>query len=105
MNRREYLLTVFMEECAEVAQRAAKMLRFGDTEVEPGQTANNAERLRHEFIHAVTMYSFLEEEGITISINEESFKQASIDKVERVLHFMSYSEQQGMLEPGWRKET
>ena len=42
------LLTILMEECAEVQQRASKMLRFGVNEVQPGQAATNAERLSAE---------------------------------------------------------
>lgn len=43
------LLEILIEECAEVQQRATKMLRFGVEEVQPGQDLNNAERLSLEF--------------------------------------------------------
>jgi NTP pyrophosphatase (non-canonical NTP hydrolase) len=42
------LLTVLMEECAEVTQRASKALRFGLAEVQPGQPDSNAERIADE---------------------------------------------------------
>lgn len=42
------LLTILIEECMEVAQRATKMLRFGVNEVQPGQDLDNAERLSVE---------------------------------------------------------
>jgi hypothetical protein len=42
------LLTILIEECAEVAQRATKMLRFGVHEVQPGQPDDNAKRLSLE---------------------------------------------------------
>jgi len=42
------IITIAIEECAEVAQRATKMLRFGVLEVQPGQRYTNAERLGEE---------------------------------------------------------
>jgi hypothetical protein len=42
------LLTILIEECAEVAQRATKMLRFGVNEVQPGQELTNRARLSDE---------------------------------------------------------
>lgn len=42
------LLTILIEEAAEVQQRATKMLRFGIHEVQPGQHLTNAERLSDE---------------------------------------------------------
>jgi len=42
------LLTILIEEAAEVQQRATKMLRFGVDEVQPGQPYTNAERLGME---------------------------------------------------------
>jgi hypothetical protein len=37
MNRQEHLFTIVGEEGGEVAQRASKVVRFGLTEVQPGQ--------------------------------------------------------------------
>jgi hypothetical protein len=42
------LLTVLIEELAEAAQRATKLLRFGRDEIQPGQLLTNAERLANE---------------------------------------------------------
>lgn len=42
------LLIILMEECAEVTQRASKMLRFGIDEVQPGHRLTNAQRLAQE---------------------------------------------------------
>lgn len=42
------LLEILIEECAEVQQRATKMLRFGVNEVQPGQPDNNSRRLALE---------------------------------------------------------
>lgn len=46
MNRTEYLLTVVAEECAEIAQRAAKAARFGMDQVQNHPT-ENPDRLRN----------------------------------------------------------
>ncbi len=42
------LLTILIEEAAEVQQRATKALRFGIEEVQPGQLLSNAQRLALE---------------------------------------------------------
>lgn len=40
MNETEYLLTVVAEECAEIAQRAAKAARFGLEQIQDSPTEN-----------------------------------------------------------------
>jgi hypothetical protein len=42
------LLTILIEECAEVQQRATKALRFGLSEIQPGQLFTNKFRLGGE---------------------------------------------------------
>lgn len=42
------LLTILVEECAEVQQRATKALRFGIGEIQPRQEHTNSERLAAE---------------------------------------------------------
>jgi len=42
------LLTILVEECAEVQQRATKAMRFGIDERQPGQDLTNSERLAAE---------------------------------------------------------
>lgn len=42
------ILVILIEECAEVQQRATKMIRFGRDDVEAGHPMNNAYRLSHE---------------------------------------------------------
>jgi len=42
------LLVILIEECAEVIQRATKVLRFGIDEIQPGQEFDNTQRLSHE---------------------------------------------------------
>jgi hypothetical protein len=42
------ILIILMEECAEIIQRASKLLRFGATEIQPGQSLTNTQRLARE---------------------------------------------------------
>lgn len=42
------LLELIAEECAEVVQRATKIMRFGPTEVQPGQELSNVARISRE---------------------------------------------------------
>ena len=42
------LLTILIEECAEVQQRATKVLRFGVDEIQPEQPHDNTQRLSVE---------------------------------------------------------
>ena len=53
MNTQEHLLTVVMEECAELAQRCSKALRFGMNEKQPEQRYTNAERIKEEYIDLI----------------------------------------------------
>ncbi|MBX5130755.1 hypothetical protein HJB53_30155 [Rhizobium lentis] len=94
MNKREYLLTKFIEECLEAAQRATKILTFGADEVQPGQPFNNTERLNHEYNDLLASVELLAEDaGI------ELFRDVSliVRKREKVEKFMEYSRQQGCL--------
>ena len=47
-ERQREILTIIIEEAAEVQQRATKALRFGLDEKQPGQNFDNAQRLAQE---------------------------------------------------------
>lgn len=90
MNRKEYLLLCLAEECAEVAQRVSKALRFTAEEVQPGNTYNNAERITKELVdlHAVT--EMLVAEGV---LTNPYIENADIEqKKQKVELYMKYSE-------------
>lgn len=59
MTRDEHLLVIFAEECAEVAQRVSKALRFGLTEIEPGQKLTNAQRIVSEMNDLTAVYNMI----------------------------------------------
>lgn len=58
------LLVILMEECAEVQQRASKILRFGAAETEPGQLLDNICRLSLEIGHLECMIDKLTDRGL-----------------------------------------
>lgn len=96
MNREEHLLTCLAEECAEVAQRVSKALRFGLAEVQPGQPHNNAERIRDELCDLVAVAFILEREGL---IPHTGMGRTTADsKLEKIEHFMVISRERGVLQ-------
>jgi hypothetical protein len=62
------LLTILIEECAEVQKRATKLLRFGRDEIQPGLTRTNAYRLAEEIGDLRTMLTLAEEAGLSPTI-------------------------------------
>ena len=96
MNRTEHLLTTLGEEGVEVAQRCTKALRFGLTEVQPGQDLNNAQRIRGEFIDLLAVMRMLVEEGAIEPVTDADLPamEAKRQKVEK---FLDYSRAMGTL--------
>lgn len=94
MTRHEHLLTILAEECAEVAQRVSKALRFGPLEVQPGQDKTNAERIVDELIDLKAVWQLLGGRfggGVVlpkVAADEERRRiEAKAAKVERYLAF------------------
>lgn len=89
MNRHEHLLTILAEECAEVAQRASKALRFGMEEIQKDQPLTNAQRITQEFTDLVAVYGMLDLPApLPCDI---------VAKQERVEKYLKYSHEQGTL--------
>lgn len=90
MTREQLLLTSLAEECAEVAQRCTKAVRFGMDDAQHGYS-NNRERLVSELtdLHAVAeMLGLLQEiKGSAMSAKKE--------KVEK---YLRYSRELGVLD-------
>lgn len=95
MNRTEHLLSCLAEECAEVVQRASKALRFGLSEVQPGQEFTNQQRLWHELNDLAGVAELLIRDTGAGGLSRD-LVNAKKDKVEQ---FLSYSEQCGTLTP------
>ena len=98
MNRLEHLLTILVEECAEVQQASTKTLRFGLEEgrdLSAMEYGNNVQRLRHEINDVLAMVEMLESEGLNLSPDTALIarKQAKVEK------YLRYSIECGTLHP------
>ena len=77
------VLTILMEECAEVIQRASKAIRFGLSEVQPDQPYTNSERLAFEIGDVVTMIELCQEAemvSVYIPIRRKTVKREKLKK-------------------------
>jgi len=95
MTREEYLLILLAEECAEVAQRATKVLRFGMTDPagsEPGQPYNNRERLLGEVNDLLTIL------GMIFPDEEYVDKQYQYEKRMRIEKYLRLSQELGTVD-------
>ncbi len=89
MNETQHLLVILAEECAEVAHRASKAIRFGMAEVEPGMTLHNRGRIETELGDLMAVVELL---GLTV---RQDAKDAKLEKLKK---YMAYSRQIGTLE-------
>lgn len=104
MTRTEHLLAILAEECAEVAHRVGKALRFGLAEVQPGQDKTNAQRIMDEVNDFVAVYQMLA--GPVVSPTSplfrgdpDEFMAAVAAKQAKVEKFLEYSATCGTLDP------
>jgi NTP pyrophosphatase (non-canonical NTP hydrolase) len=67
------LLTILAEECCEVGQRVSKALRFGLSEVQPGQPLTNTERISEEVGDLIAVVETLTGRGI---LSKEDISEA-----------------------------
>jgi NTP pyrophosphatase (non-canonical NTP hydrolase) len=94
MNRTEHLLTCLAEECAEVAHRVSKALRFGLDDIQPGQELTNAQQIAQEFHDLLAVIEMLEAAG---ELERPRDMHAIDRKKNKVLAYMEYAEQRGTL--------
>lgn len=98
MKRAEHLIACLAEECDEVGQRCMKALRFGLSEVQPGQPLTNAQRIVQEYYDLLAVVEMLDDEGlIEAPFPERHIREAKQAKVEK---FMAYAAEQGALASG-----
>jgi len=93
MNRLEHLLTILIEECAEIQQAASKAKRFGLEDGYPGTTRTNHRDINDEFNDLLAVVDLLNDEGLNLNKNYEKI----IAKKVKIEHYLKYSEQQGTL--------
>lgn len=95
MNELEHLLTVLGEEAGEVIGRASKAIRFGMTEIQPGQPHDNKRRIEQELGDLLATAELL---GLTIHEEDKAAKKEKLKK------YMGYSRELGLLQEGSRLE-
>lgn len=88
MTREQHLLTCLAEECAEVAQRASKAIRFGFEETQPEQPLDNRVRLEQELGDLMGVADLL---GLVPDREHRAKKAARIKK------YMKYSAELGQV--------
>lgn len=90
--REREILNIIIEECAEVQHRACKALRFGLSEVQPGQDLTNAERLSDEIGDLGAILCLANQEGM---ISEDRILAAGAAKEEKLRTFMQTEKADG----------
>jgi hypothetical protein len=95
LTRQEYLLICLGEECDEVGQRVTKALRFGLSEVQPGQPLNNGDRILEEVHDLLSVLAILQREGVLPS--PPLFPDTIAAKLAKIEKFMAISREQGIL--------
>jgi hypothetical protein len=93
VNYQEHLLLVMAEECAEVAQRVSKAIRFGIDEIQPGQSLTNAERIMQEMDDLEAVRLMLTARALLPGHTARNIQA----KIEKLAVFMKYAEQCGTL--------
>jgi len=96
MTRDEHLLSCLAEECAEVAQRISKQLRFGSFEQQAGQALNNIERTTEELFDLTAVATICERAGLVLGVMpNEAAIQRKMAKIEK---YFAISREQGTLQ-------
>lgn len=90
MTEHECLLTILAEECAEVAQRVSKALRFGMEEVQPGQPYSNRDRITAELYDLLAVA-----EMVMVFDSESIYWKALEEKRRKVERYLEYSRECG----------
>ena len=91
MNRQEHLLTVLMEECAEIQQAVAKSLRFGLEDRKSISTQMNIEDITSELNDLYGIVELINESGVLLVRDENKVKA----KKKKVEYFINYAKERG----------
>jgi hypothetical protein len=95
MTRKEHLLVILMEECAEIQKECAKALRFGlDEFYAPDGPETNAESINREISDLVGVMQMLQDDGHLQLIDYKRVEE----KVKKVEKYLEYSKKVGTLD-------
>lgn len=89
LTETEHLLTVLGEECAEVAQRCSKAIRFGLADIDPHRKETAKRVLERELGDLMAVVEIL---GLEIRAEDKAAKREKLKK------YMAYSRTAGTLE-------
>lgn len=97
MNKKEHLMVVAMEECAEIQQAIAKSLRFGLQDHRPETpTMTNEQEILTEYYQLMAVMEMLQEESLHLP-DAEVIQQIKQQKKAKVLKYMAYAKEQGCI--------
>ena len=96
MNTIEHLLVCLAEECAEVQKEVTKALRFG-LEDKWKSDLNTSEKIAYECCDILAVIEMLKQESVIPQLDSDSLIK---DKKERVLKYMNYAKNNGVLRDG-----
>jgi len=96
MTEQEHLLTILMEECAEVQKACTKALRFGTEDRAPGSPTTNREDIITEYFHVYATFDLLGRHNEDFRPPYGWFGVVKA-KQEKVQHYLEYSRKQGTL--------
>lgn len=97
LTKEQYLLTVLMEECAEVAQRASKAIRFGVSERQPGQPFDNGKRLVDEVVDLYETFDQLLELGTITMPGTYDLEIMRASRREKVSRYLERAQREGVV--------
>lgn len=98
MDITNYLLVCLMEESAEIAQAAAKSIRFGLDDSHPERVGEtNEDDLLEELYQCITVVEMLQENKNLKTLTNEEIQCIKNKKKEKMIKYMSYSKEKGQL--------
>lgn len=98
LNEAQFLLLKLSEECAEVAQRAAKQMQYGRDEIQKDQPLTNGQRLREELNDLLGVVDMLEDVGEVSRANRNERLLASTAKYAKMEQYLQLSRDLGFVE-------
>lgn len=98
MDITNYLLVCLMEESAEIAQAAAKSIRFGLDDSHPERVGEtNEEDLLEELYQCIAVVEMLQENKNLKTLTNEEIQCIKNKKKEKMIKYMSYSKEKRQL--------